>query len=163
MKNFIWAVALCFACATTAQADLIISGVVDGTQTGGNPKGIELVATTDIADLSVFSILRDTNGAGPFDSAVALPAVSLSAGSFFYVAGNTDSATILDGFGFTTGLTDGIANVNGDDILGIALTSDTTGGTPFTVFSDSFGEVAQGDTNFYENSFAIRNGRQPDW
>lgn len=65
MKNFVWAIALCFACANFAQnanADLIIAGAVDGTQTGGNPKLIKFKAVNPIADLSLFHVLRDTNG-----------------------------------------------------------------------------------------------------
>lgn len=135
------------------QADLIISGAVDGTQASGTPKAIELYAQADIADLSVYSIIRDTNGDGPFDTAVSLPVVALSAGDFFYVSGTAASTTILDGFGFTVGLTSSIANINGDDILGISLTAD-----PFNSgnFQDSFGLEGQGDTNFYADSFAVR-------
>ena len=131
-----------------ASADLIISGVVDGTNSGGIPKAIEIVALVDIADLSAYALDRDTNGASPFDTLTTLPAVALSAGDFFYIAGNTGSETILNNLGFTVGLVDGLANMNGDDILATAFADGT--------IIDSFGQAGQGDTNFYENSYAIR-------
>jgi len=125
--------------------------VVDGTDDGGTPKGIELYAQVAIADLSVYSVIRDTNGAGPFDTATTLPSISLAMGDFFYIAGNADSATNLADLGFTCGYTNAIANVNGDDILGTALTSD-----PYNTVIDSFGQEGQGDTDFYADSFAVR-------
>ncbi|TWT50431.1 hypothetical protein Pla22_31740 [Rubripirellula amarantea] len=161
MKRFFMAMAAIAMLANThASAALVISGVVDGTQSGGIPKAIELYATSAIADLSVYSIVRDTNGAGPFDSNVVLPSLALAAGDYFYVSGGGTSTTILNGFGFTVGLEDGIANVNGDDILGIAFAADTSL-DDYSNIQDSFGVVAQGDTNFYENSFAIRTGSSP--
>jgi hypothetical protein len=136
-----------------ARADLIISGVVDGTNTSGTPKGIELYALANIPDLSVYSIIRDTNGVGPFDTSAALPVVALNAGDFYYVAGNTASQTQLIGLGFAVGLVSSIANINGDDILGTSLTSDPLNSSNFI---DSFGLEGQGDTNFYADSFAVR-------
>lgn len=144
-------------------ADLIISGVVDGTETGGNPKAIELVATADIADLSNFFLVRDTNGsAGTFtiSSDFQLPMVSLNAGDFFYLYGNTDSETLLESLGFgdtdsgTAVLAD-VANHNGDDILAI---SDDADGT--TIF-DAFGLLGQGDTDFAANSVSYRQAGTP--
>lgn len=149
-KLFIASTAVTLLVTSSASAAILISGISDGTNTGGNPKALEIFATTAIPDLSIYYIARDTNGAGPWDTFVQLPTVALAEGDFFYVAGNSDSATTLDGFGFTVGLTNSILAVNGDDIVGLA-TSDT----PASVF-DSIGLVAQGDTNFYENSFAVR-------
>lgn len=135
----------------SSRADLIISGVVDGTNASGTPKAIELYALHDIPDLSLFSVIRDTNGDGPFDSAVALPSVALTAGDFFYIAANASSASQLAGFGFAVGVTSSIANVNGDDVLGVGSTGD-----PFGTIFDSFGVAGQGDTDFYQDSFAVR-------
>jgi len=137
--------------AGSSQAALLISGIVDGTQTGGIPKGLEIYTDSTVADLSAFWIARDTNGAGPWDTFFQLPSVSLSADSYYYIAGNTDSETILNGFGFSVGVVNSILNINGDDIIGLA-----TSGNAVDVY-DSIGVVAQGDTNFYENSFAIRD------
>ncbi len=136
--------------AASSNAALLITGISDGNEAGGNPKSLEIYATTEIANLSVFMIAKDTNGAGPWDTFVALPSVSLAAGSFFYIAGNTDSETYLNGAGFTVGLVSSILNVNGDDIVGLA-----TAASAASVF-DSVGVVAQGSTDFYADSFAIR-------
>lgn len=146
-------VALVFTALATipSHAVLLITGIVDGNETGGQPKAMEIYTTTNIADLSTYYLARDTNGAGPWDTFFQLPAVALSAGSFFYIAGDADAATYLTTAGFAIGVTSNILNVNGDDIIGLA-----TGNTPTDVY-DSIGVVAQGDTDFYADSFAVRS------
>jgi hypothetical protein len=134
----------------SSNATLLITGISDGNETGGVPKSLEVYTTTDIADLSAFLIAKDTNGVGPWDTFAQLPSVSLSAGSFFYIAGTTDSETYLNGSGFAVGFVHSILNVNGDDIIGLA-----TAASAASVY-DSVGGVAQGDTDFYANSFAVR-------
>ena len=47
-----------------ASAGLIVSGVIDGPVTGGLPKAIELYATSDIADLSIYGVGSANNGGG---------------------------------------------------------------------------------------------------
>ncbi|GAB5516192.1 hypothetical protein [Rhodopirellula baltica] len=150
---------LCLLLVRPASADLVISGVSDGTDAGGNPKSIELVALTPIADLSNFFILRDTNGStdGVFSvsSDFQLPAVSLDVGEFFYIYGNNDSEATLEGLGFgdtdsNTATTSSIASINGDDIFAVSSSLDTSG------VIDTFGLAGQGDTNFYEDSIAYR-------
>lgn len=160
IKKTLIPLALLPALASSLSADLLISGMVDGTQTGGIPKAMEIVAETDIPDLSAFFISRDTNGAGPWDTFVQLPAVSLSAGDFFYVYGNVDSNTVMAALGFpadttNSAFTDAILNWNGDDILGLS-----TSNSPAGVF-DSFGQVAQGDTNFAADSISYRQPSTP--
>ena len=136
----------------SASASLIISGVVDGGESGGIPKAIELVATENIADLSVFSVGRFTNGGSSLTSETALPSIALSAGDFFYITGGTSSETILENAGFTVddsynNLT--VANINGDDLVAVTNGSGTV--------LDIFGQAGQGDTNFYADSVALRN------
>lgn len=159
MKKLLMAAALSVLLASSAKADLLITGVVDGTQTGGNPKAIELVATSNIADLSDFWILRDTNGTsgGPFtvSSSFNLPSVALSAGDFYYVYGNSDTVTYLESEGFgdtgsSTAVLNGVANHNGDDILALSTSINAA-----DVF-DAFGLLGQGDTDFAANSYAYR-------
>ena len=82
MKKILLTMAVAAGLATGAQAQLrlhpqLISGIVDGTQSGGIPKGLQIYATSDILDLSLFYISRDTNGAGPWDTFAQLPAQSL--------------------------------------------------------------------------------------
>ena len=58
------AVALAMLSAANAGADLVITGVVDGPLSGGTPKAIELYATTDIADLSIYGFGSANYGGG---------------------------------------------------------------------------------------------------
>ncbi len=145
-------------------ANLIITGVVDGTQSGGNPRAMELMATADIVDLSNFFIVRDTDGsAGTFtvSSFISLPSVTLSAGDFYYIYANSATETFLEseGFGntepgFATALPDGIANHDGNDILAVATASDGTG------ILDAFGLLGQ-DGTFAADSIAYRKPNTP--
>jgi hypothetical protein len=151
--------------AGAANADVIISGMVDGTQTGGIPKAMEIAATAAVSDLSDFWVVRDTNGAGPFDTFAQLPSVSLASNDFFYVYGNSDTTTSMTTLGFpaTSGnaLEDGILNWNGDDILGLATPNGTfSDGTDISQFDviSSFGLVGQGDTDFAANSISYLTG-----
>ncbi len=145
------ALVACLAFQANCNAALVISGVVDGNVTGGIPKGIELVATSDIADLSTFSIGRYTNGGSTLSSVTALPSVALNAGDFFYITGTTTSDVFFTNAGFTIGLSNQtVANINGDDLLQLVSTGDTS------IAFDTFGQVGQGDTDFYANSFAYR-------
>lgn len=151
--------------AASADADIIVSGMVDGTQSGGLPKAMEIVATSAVADLSDFWVVRDTNGAGPFDTFSQLPSVALASNDFFYVYGNSGTTTSMTTLGFPalTGnaVEDGILNWNGDDILGVATPNGTfSDGSDISQFDviSSFGLVGQGDTNFAENSYSYLSG-----
>ena len=165
-KIFCFAFTAILMLSGQASADLIISAAVDGTQTGGNPKILQLQAINAIADLSTFSLLRDTNGStdGNFNvpsSFSALPAISLAAGDFFTVVGNAASDTFANtspnaGFVGVGSVIDGIANQNGDDIIAIS-----TDGTVAGII-DSLGLLGQGDTNFYTDSIAIRSNSAPN-
>ncbi|MEO0508407.1 MAG: PEP-CTERM sorting domain-containing protein [Verrucomicrobiota bacterium] len=138
--------------------------MVDGTQSGGIPKAMEIVAEEAIADLSDLWIVRDTNGAGPFDTFYQLPAVSLSTGDFFYIYGGTTTDTSMTALGFpdadvSGAVVNSILNWNGDDILALATPNGTfTDGTDISQFDvvDSFGVVGQGDTNFAPDSISYR-------
>ena len=141
--------------AASAQAQLLVSAVSDGTNSGGIPKAVEFVATQDIADLSQFTVVRDTNAGDPAEISqmFQLPAVSLMTGDYFVLAGNDASVPFLTNAGITVDAVDGVANVNGDDLLGIAPTSNATiGGT-----IDLLGAFGQGDTDFYADSLGLRN------
>jgi len=103
------------ASVSTACADLVITGVIDGTLTGGTPKAIELYATADIADLSVYGVSSANNGGG----ATGVPEFSLTGsateGQFLYVA--SESIEFNNFFGFAPDFIDSAANVNGDDAI----------------------------------------------
>ena len=57
-------IALFISLKMSAYADLMISGVVDGDLSGGNPKGIFITALNDISDLSSYGVGSANNGKG---------------------------------------------------------------------------------------------------
>jgi uncharacterized protein len=131
-----------------AHADLIITGVVDGPRTGGTPKAIELYATVNIADLSIYNIETPNNGAAATGSEFALSG-SISAGQFMWVASEIPQFTAY--FGFAPTLVNGVANINGDDNVILYKNSVTI---------DQFGVNGQDGSGTpwdYLDGFAYRN------
>ncbi len=110
--SVILSVGLAVYMTASANASLIITGVIDGPRTGGNPKAIELYACEDIPDLSIYNIETPNNGAAAVGSEFALSG-SILAGDYFYVASETANFTAY--FGFAPDLVNGVANINGDD------------------------------------------------
>ncbi len=101
--------------ALTANAQLIITGVIDGPFSGGLPKAVEFYATDDIADLSIYGFGSANNGGGT-DGEEFTFSGSATKGDFLYVA--TESVGFMDFFGFAPTFTDGSApNINGDDAI----------------------------------------------
>jgi hypothetical protein len=96
-------------------ASLIITGVFDGPLTGGVPKGIELYATTDISDLSIYGLGSANNGGGTDGEEFTFPATTANAGDFIYVS--TDEVGFNDFFGFSTDHVTGAMSINGDDAI----------------------------------------------
>ncbi|MBL4661967.1 MAG: T9SS type A sorting domain-containing protein [Alcanivoracaceae bacterium] len=94
---------------------MIISGVFDCTITGGTPKGVEVYVINDIADLSAYGIGFANNGGGTDGEEFTFPAVSASAGTYFYIS--TEILKFSQWFGFDPSYTDGAAAINGDDAI----------------------------------------------
>lgn len=132
-------------------APLIISGIWDGPITGGLPKGFELYAMDDIADLSIYGYANVVNGGGSAGTQeVALPAVTLTAGEYFYVA--TDSTQFFNFFGFYPQWKDATnANNNGDDAVELYMD-----GTIIDVFGDVNND-GTGTEWDYVDGWAYRN------
>ena len=95
--------------------DLIITAVYDGPLTGGTPKGVELYALNNIADLSIYGIGSANNGGGTDGEEFTFPSVAATAGQFIYVA--SDSAQFNTFFGFAPDYTNSAVNINGDDAI----------------------------------------------
>jgi len=147
--------------AGAAQADLIITGVFDAPLPGGDPKGIEVTATADIPDLSIYGV--ETVGNGGVSNGVpdsALPAGSLSAGDHYYLT-NGDGVDFTQWFGFAPDFpsvpTSGVSH-NGDDVIIIYKSG---------VVHDQFGETGIDGTGTawesldgwaYRNDNASANG-----
>ena len=96
---------------------LVIIGVYDGPNTGGIPKGVELYALADIADLSLYGISSVTNGGGSNGSTIefTFPADALTAGQSIFVA--TEATEFTNFFGFAPNYTTGVVGINGDDAI----------------------------------------------
>lgn len=136
-------------------ADLIITGVIDGTLTGGTPKAVELYAVEDISDLGVFGIGSANNGGGTDGVELKLYG-SLAKGSYIYIA--TEDVNFTTWFGFNPDFIDGYATaVNGDDAIELFYDS-TKAFLGSEVVVDVFGEISAGIGSGwnYANGWAYR-------
>jgi len=95
--------------------NLYIAAVIDGPLGGGTPKGVQVCATSAIADLSIYGIGSANNGGGTDGEEFTFPAVALNAGDCVWVA--SEAANFMAYFGFMPDYTDGAANINGDDAI----------------------------------------------
>jgi hypothetical protein len=111
---------------------LVIIGVYDGPNSGGTPKGVELYALADIADLSLYGISSVTNGAGSNGSTVefTFPADALTAGQSIFVS--SEATEFSNFFGFAPDYTTGVVGINGDDAIELYENG---------VIIDTFGDV----------------------
>lgn len=158
---------LCVTVSLTLSStgSLIITGVFDGPLPGGDPKGVELFATTDITDLAEFALGVANNGGGTDGVETVLPSQALSSGSFFFVA--TEDQDFAQWFGSAPGHVGGNGiNHNGDDA--IELFWDSTGSfAGDEVVIDIFGDINVDGTGTpwdtvdgwaYRNNGVLANG-----
>lgn len=96
------------------QSDLIISAVYDGPLSGGTPKGIELYAINDVADLSAYGVGSANNGGGTDGEEFTLSGSAMQ-GDYIYIA--TEEPQFTAFFGFSPNFTDGSMAINGDDAV----------------------------------------------
>lgn len=94
---------------------LMITGVIDGPLTGGVPKAIQLIATEDIADLSIYGLGSANNGGGTDGEEFTFPAVAVTKGTVLYVASEAPEFTNF--FGFAPDYVDSVSSINGDDAI----------------------------------------------
>ncbi|EAQ97535.2 ExeM/NucH family extracellular endonuclease [Congregibacter litoralis] len=114
MKKLVLTLAVS-ALAINANAQLLITGVIDGPRSGGVPKAVELYATEDIADLSIYGIESANNGADAQGPELTTLTGSVLAGGFIYAASESDGFTEF--FGFAPDFTGGALSINGDDAI----------------------------------------------
>ena len=95
---------------------LIITGVVDGPLPGGLPKVVELYATAEVADLSVYGLGSANNGGGTDGQELTLSG-SAAAGQFLYVASQDGDNGMAAFFGIEADFTGAAASINGDDAI----------------------------------------------
>jgi hypothetical protein len=117
MKKFLILLTLAGAMTSASHAQMLITGIIDGPRTGGNPKAIELYASEDIADLSLWDVQYYFNATATPGVTVTL-AGSASAGDYIYVASETTEFEAY--FGFAPTFTGG-GSVNGDDSVVLRL------------------------------------------
>jgi hypothetical protein len=109
--------------AGLARAELILTGVLDGTLTGGSPKVAEVFAGTPIPDLSIYGFALGANG-NPFGTVFPLANISLAAGEYYYGVGNAFDDMTDDFDAVFPGMTtqrekNDAVNSNGDDVIGL--------------------------------------------
>ncbi|WP_020210621.1 ExeM/NucH family extracellular endonuclease [Gilvimarinus chinensis] len=114
MKKGILAAAIAMV-TSHANADLLITSVFDGPLPGGLPKGIEVYATADIADLSEYGLGSANNGGGSDGEEFVFPAVAITAGTFITIA--SEDVGFSDFFGYAPNYTGSVASINGDDAI----------------------------------------------
>ncbi len=147
---------------------LIISEIVDATESGGLPKYVELTNTgCDDVDLSDYSIGNINNGAATmgFD-ALVLSGILAPGDSYTISYENSDSAgmsTFFDVYGFDADNLDNGSFINGDDVivlfLGAGLSGDAADGSG-TPVADVYGVVGTDGTGQpwdYTDGWARRN------
>ena len=96
---------------------MVITGVYDGSLSGGTPKGVEIYVLKDIADLTLFGVSSVSNGGGSTAGNVefSFPAGSATAGTFIYVATEAPNFNVF--FGISPTHTSGSMGINGDDAI----------------------------------------------
>ncbi len=135
--------------------NLVISAAYDAGLTGGTPKGVELFVLADIADLSNYGIGSANNGGGTDGEEFTFPAVSVTAGTYIYVA--SESTQFTNFFGFAPDYTHSSMGINGDDAVELFF-----GGNVIDVFGD-INTDGTGQPWEFLDGWAYRNsGTGPD-
>lgn len=138
-----------------ANADVIISEVVDGDLSGGNPKFVELTNTGVAA--YVFgagdSIQVYSNGSVSASATVSLNGISIAPGDSYVIASSANDgiAQFNNAYGFGADLFTGAFFSNGDDVYALNI-----GGTVV----DSAGQIGVDGTGTgweYLDSYGYRN------
>ncbi len=116
MKNFLTLLFFSLFSLGSAQAELVLTAVFDCDLSGGTPKGVEIYATADISDLSIYALGSANNGSAGADTIeFNFPAGSLTAGDYIYVA--SDSSQFDAFFAFFPNYVSSAVNINGDDAV----------------------------------------------
>ena len=144
------------ALASTAFGQLVITGTYDGPLPGGLPKGVELCAVMDIADLSAYGLGSANNGGGTDGEEWTFPADSAVQGQFIYVA--TEDVEFANFFGFVPDYfeTGYALSINGDDAVELFHNG---------MVVDTFGDINMDGTGQpweHLDSWAYRVDNTPD-
>lgn len=158
--NFLSA-ALVLVAAASANANLIISEVVDGTRAGGNPKFVE-ITNTGASDFTFAGggIINQSNASTDLNIDVDLTGVTIPAGDSYVIqSSSNDGQTVFeDTYGFPADLYTPAFFSNGDDRYILATADDGLGVA--TVLADIYGEIDVDGTGTaweFTDGYAFRN------
>ena len=151
-------------CEPTGTVDLELQGIIDFTvPSGGNDgKAIHVVATADIADLSVYGIGTAGNGGGTDGQEYTFDAISVNAGDHILVA---RTISVMESYMTTAGyalfdhvLTATTAiNMNGDDAIELFKNGSVV---------ETFGDInvdGSGESWEYMDSWAYKTTLGASW
>ncbi|MEJ6792793.1 MAG: T9SS type A sorting domain-containing protein [Lacinutrix sp.] len=161
MKKIYFLFTLLIATASFAQSP-IITAIVDGDCSGGNPKLLEIYAD-GVVDFNLYSLQNQTNSNTAWGSTQDLSIFGTVTNAFVYVTTSGSTAAIASEFpsigSSSLVLVSGTVNLNGDDRIRIIETATTTVIDQYGVDSiDGTGETWE-----YADSYAKRlNGTGPD-
>jgi len=95
--------------------NLYFEGAIDGPLSGGTPKAIQLCASGNIADLSIYGFESTSNANASLGTQeFTFPADALSSGDCIWVSNNS-TTQFSAWFGFNSCYSSGQVNSNGDD------------------------------------------------
>jgi hypothetical protein len=137
----------------TGSAALVISGIIDGDVSAGQPKALELYVTADIDDLSAYGIGSANNGGGTDGEEWSFPADAASVGDYIYVVDANGTNQFQQFFGFAADyVATGFAlSINGDDAVELFQEGEVI---------DVYGEISTdgtGEAWEYSDGWAYRN------
>ncbi|MBK8177625.1 MAG: lamin tail domain-containing protein [Planctomycetes bacterium] len=118
------AAALMAVCSSTASAQLIISEIVDGTLSGGQPKWVEITNTSGSpVDMSLYKLVHYNNGGLAGGGNIALtPAGMLPGGASWVVSyGTVPNTQFVTVYGFAPNQEVSYGGHNGDDAIALEL------------------------------------------
>jgi hypothetical protein len=150
--------------ACTANAQLIISEIVDATQSGGLPKFVEITNTSGSAiDLSAYSIGNFNNGGTTLGGGASfqLDGILAAGDSWVISYENGDEpgiGTFFDVYGFDPDEFGLGSFINGDDVVALFFGNATGDGTDATIV-DQYGVIGvngDGEVWDYTDSYAFR-------
>ena len=134
----------------TSQAALHLTGIFDGPLSGGTPKGIELYASDNIADLSEYAVGTANNGGGS-DGAEFILSGSASSGDYIYVVANGNEDEFTSFLGGSATFASSALGINGDDAIELFHNEAVV---------DTFGDInviGDGEDWDYTDGWAYRN------
>ncbi len=140
----------CAGIVPTLTNALVITAIFDGPLSGGVPKGVELYALADIADLSTFGIGSASNGGASAGVEFTFPADALTAGEFIFVSSDDTGAQAFFASSATNYNAGSVMGINGDDVIELF---------EFGQLIDSYGEVGvdgTGEAWEYLDTYATR-------